>query len=120
MSSNFTKRWVPKQTVLRRLDAKRYILDPMFISHFRLRIPLRIRGFIFFTLNLNHPVYSYKGRFGEHKESPGWPQTWKTGNYKGILLHWKNHGIIREFRKKNANYHGTLSLFGYLSYIFQI
>jgi len=39
------------------LDAKRYVLDPMFISHLRLRIPLPTRGFIFFTLNLRHPVY---------------------------------------------------------------
>ena len=46
-SSTFAKRWVPKQTVRRRLDAKQCVLDPMFILHFRLRIPLPIRGFIF-------------------------------------------------------------------------
>ena len=55
-SSAFTKRWIPKQTVRKGLDAKRYVLDPMFISHFRLRIPLPIRGFIFLKLNLRHPV----------------------------------------------------------------
>jgi len=49
-SSTFAKRWVPKQTVRRRLDAKRCVLDPMFISRFRLRIPLPIRGFIFLNL----------------------------------------------------------------------
>ena len=42
------------------LDAKRYVLDPMFISHFRLGIPLPIRGFIFFTLNLRHPVWYHR------------------------------------------------------------
>jgi len=46
-----------KETVRRGLDAKRYVSDPMFISHFRLRIPLPIRGFIFLSLNLTHPVY---------------------------------------------------------------
>jgi len=46
-SSTFTKRWIPKQTVRKGLDAKRYVSDPMFMLHFRLRIPLPIRGFIF-------------------------------------------------------------------------
>jgi len=45
------------------LDAKRCVLDPMFISHFSLRIPLPIRGFIFFTLNLRLPVYKHKYEF---------------------------------------------------------
>jgi len=65
-SRTFAKRWVQKHTVRRRRDAKRCVLDPIFISHFRRRIPYRdsttilaYPWFHFFTLNLRHPVYIY-------------------------------------------------------------